>query len=51
MRQRVVDPRQVISVEKEISNKSNQLKTLRAREKSLQQKLISAEANEEEVLF
>lgn len=49
MRQRVVDPRQVISVEKEISNKSNQLKTLRAREKSLQQKLISAEANEEEL--
>ncbi|XP_071515644.1 DNA excision repair protein ERCC-6-like [Panulirus ornatus] len=49
MRQRVVDPRMVMSVEKEISEKTQNLKDLRARESFLQKKLESAEANEEEL--
>lgn len=45
----MVDPRMVMSVEKEIGDKSQELKDLRAREAFLQKKLVSAEVNEEEV--
>lgn len=49
MQQRVVDPRMYFKVEEDMNNKAQQLKTIRAREKFLQQKLTSAEKNEEEV--
>ncbi|CAL4144469.1 unnamed protein product, partial [Meganyctiphanes norvegica] len=45
MRQRVVDPRQVMSLEAELKNKNNQLITQRAREKALLAKLSSAQEN------
>ncbi|KAK8732787.1 hypothetical protein OTU49_006925 [Cherax quadricarinatus] len=49
MRQRVVDPRNIITVEKEADDKAQQLKALRQREIFLHQKLASAEVNEEEL--
>lgn len=50
MRQRVVDPRMYFKVEEDINSKAQQLKTLGAREKFLEQKLASAETNAEEVM-
>lgn len=50
MRQRVVDPRMYFKVEEEVRSKAEHLKTLRTREKFLQQKLASAETHQEEVL-
>ena len=50
MRQRVVDPRMYFKVEEDVKSKAQQLKTLREREKFLQQKLTSAEMNGEEVM-
>ncbi|XP_045614522.2 DNA excision repair protein ERCC-6 isoform X2 [Procambarus clarkii] len=49
MRQRVVDPRMTIGVEKEVKDKARDLGVLRAREIYLRRKLSSAEVNEEEL--
>lgn len=49
MRQRLVDPKMYFGVEAEVRNKTQELITLRARLKSLQEKLIAAEDNQEEV--
>ncbi|KAK8405352.1 hypothetical protein O3P69_001714 [Scylla paramamosain] len=49
MQQRVVDPRMYFRVEEDMNSKAQQLKTLREREKFLEQKLASAETNAEEL--
>lgn len=50
MRQRVVDPRMYFKIEEEVSSKAEQLKKLKTREQFLEQKLASAETNQEEVV-